>query len=97
MSPNVKTAIDLVKDFSYVIASVTGLVTFINWINNHLATYKVQNIFVKDMATNHLPHIYMALERLCAKDGIELDEHPVIKWVDFEETQDARRNSASHT
>lgn len=43
----------------------------------------VQRVFVKDMATNHLPHIYDALKKLCENQGIELTNPPPIKWIEF--------------
>jgi hypothetical protein len=43
----------------------------------------VQHKFVSDVAQNHLPHIYRALELMCRKMEIELDDPPPIRWIDF--------------
>lgn len=39
--------------------------------------------FVRDMATNHLPHIYSALLKIAANQGVELDETPMVQFVDL--------------
>jgi len=38
---------------------------------------------VRDIATNHLPHIYTALQKIAAHQGIELDETPLVRFVDL--------------
>lgn len=40
-------------------------------------------VFVKDMATNHLPHIYGALRQMAEKQGIKLEEPPLIQFVEL--------------
>ncbi len=40
-------------------------------------------LFVRDIATNHLPHIYDALHKIAAKQGITLDETPLVRFVDL--------------
>ena len=44
---------------------------------------EIERKFVRDMATNHLPHIYDALTKICRAKGIELGEPPPIRWIDF--------------
>jgi hypothetical protein len=41
--------------------------------------------FVEDMATNHLPHIYSVLGKICDQKGIERDPLPPIRWVNWHE------------
>jgi hypothetical protein len=38
---------------------------------------------VRDIATNHLPHIYNALQKIAAQQGIDLDETPLVQFVDL--------------
>jgi len=38
---------------------------------------------VRDIATNHLPHIYNALQQIAAKQGIEVDDTPLVRFVDL--------------
>jgi len=35
------------------------------------------------VATNHLPHIYNALQKIAAAQGIELDETPLVRFLDL--------------
>ena len=40
--------------------------------------------FVRDIATNHLPHIYSALHAIARKQGIEPHEPPLVRFVEFQ-------------
>ena len=44
---------------------------------------EIVRAFVRDIATNHLPHIYNALQKIAAHQGIELDETPLVRFVDL--------------
>ncbi len=44
---------------------------------------EITRAFVRDIATNHLPHIYNALQKIAAQQGIELDETPLVQFVDL--------------
>jgi hypothetical protein len=44
---------------------------------------EITNAFVRDIATNHLPHIYNALQKIAAEQGIALDETPLVQFVDL--------------
>jgi hypothetical protein len=44
---------------------------------------EIGRAFVRDVATNHLPHIYAALQKIAAKQGIELDETPLVRFLDL--------------
>ncbi len=39
--------------------------------------------FVRDIATNHLPHIYTALHEIAKRQGIDLPETPMVRFVDL--------------
>jgi hypothetical protein len=58
-------------------------VVFIRWIYRRIRNDELHRAFVEDMATNHLPHIYDALNRLCRQQGIDLDASPPIRWIDL--------------
>jgi len=67
---------------------VTQFCVFLKWAQRSYhnyelkkMNYELQKKFVSDMATNHLPHIYHALQNIARSNGIELDEPPEIKWV----------------
>ena len=44
---------------------------------------EITHAFVCDIAINHLPHIYNALQLIAAKQGITLDETPLVQFVDL--------------
>ncbi len=44
---------------------------------------EIARAFIRDIATNHLPHIYNALQKIAAQQGIELDETPLVRFVDL--------------
>ena len=40
-------------------------------------------VFVKDMATNHLPHIYHVLRQMAEKQGIKIEDPPHIQFIEL--------------
>jgi hypothetical protein len=39
--------------------------------------------FVRDIAANHLPHIYTALHEMAKGQGIQLPETPMVRFVNL--------------
>jgi hypothetical protein len=64
-------------------ASLVQLVLFLRWMYRRIRNHEIMRAFVQDMATNHLPHIYERLERLCQRHGIERCPLPPIRWIDL--------------
>lgn len=60
----------------------------VNYLYQKKRTSEVNARFTRDVATNHLPHIYDALERIAGSNGIELKDRPPVLWEDLE----SRRN-----
>ena len=65
------------------LTSLVQFVVFLRWIYRRIRNDEVMCAFVEDMATNHLPHMYEMLEKLCDKQGIERDPRPTIRWIDL--------------
>lgn len=71
-----------------VVALAIGLIQGERWLANR---YKAQgrtevwdnlnNTFVADIATNHLPHIQNALELIAKKVGVDLPDPPPIRYM----------------
>ena len=59
------------------------LVLFLRWLHRRMRNDEIVRAFVRDIATNHLPHIYEALHKIAAKQGITLDETPLVRFVDL--------------
>lgn len=64
-------------------SSIVQLVVFLRWIYRRVRNDEITRAFVEDMATNHLPHIYEVLTKLCDQKGIERSPLPPIRWMNF--------------
>ena len=58
-------------------------VLFLRWLHRRMRNDEITRAFVRDIATNHLPHIYNALQKIAAGQGIELDDTPLVRFVDL--------------
>jgi hypothetical protein len=58
-------------------------VLFLRWLHRRMRNDEIMRAFVRDVATNHLPHIYDALHKIAARQGIALDETPLVRFVDL--------------
>jgi hypothetical protein len=58
-------------------------VLFLRWLHRRVRNDEIARAFIHDIATNHLPHIYNVLQKIAAQQGIELDETPLVRFVDF--------------
>ena len=58
-------------------------VVFLRWLHRRMRNEEITRAFVRDIATNHLPHIYNALQKIAAHEGIDLDETPLVQFVDL--------------
>lgn len=43
----------------------------------------MQRLFLRDLALQRLPRIYRALYTMVERQGIELEEMPIVNFVDF--------------
>jgi hypothetical protein len=60
-------------------------VVFLRWLYRRIRNDEVTRTFVQDIATNHLPHIYELLQRLCRQQGIDGTNPPIVRWIDLNE------------
>jgi len=58
-------------------------VLFLRWLHRRMRKEEIAHAFIHDIATNHLPHIYNALQKIAAQQGIELDDTPLVRFVDL--------------
>jgi hypothetical protein len=58
-------------------------VVFLRWLHRRMRNDEITRAFVRDIATNHLPHIYNALQQIASRQGIKLDETPMVQFVDL--------------
>ena len=58
-------------------------VLFLRWLHRRMRDDEIVRAFVRDIATNHLPHIYSALSAIAQQQGIELRDPPLVRFVDL--------------
>jgi len=68
-------------------ASLVQLTLFLRWLYCRIRNEELTRTFVNDMATNHLPHIYDLLEKICDRQGIARTQRPSIRWVDMHDPE----------
>jgi hypothetical protein len=56
---------------------------FLRWLHRRMRDDEIMRAFVRDVATNHLPHIYAALRIIAAEKGIELDSPPLVRFLEL--------------
>jgi hypothetical protein len=55
----------------------------IHWGYRFVRDAQIERNFVREVATNHLPHMYHVLGLICDKLEIEVTEPPQIGFVDL--------------
>jgi len=58
-------------------------VLFLRWLHRRMRNDEIVSVFVRDIAAIHLPHIYTALHEIGKRQGIELPETPMVRFVDL--------------
>ena len=66
-----------------VVPIAVQFVVFLRWLHRRMRNEEITRAFVRDIATNHLPHIYTALQKIAAEQGITLEETPMVRFVDL--------------
>jgi hypothetical protein len=59
------------------------MVVFLKWMHRRIRDDEIQRAFVRDLALRHLPSIYSALHTIAKRQGIKLEEVPIVNFVDF--------------
>lgn len=59
----------------------TNIGGFVIWGYKKVRNSQIESSFVTEMATKHLPYIYIALTELCEKAGVKIEAHPNIGFV----------------
>jgi hypothetical protein len=58
-------------------------VVFLRWMHRRIGDDEIQRAFIRDLALRHLPAIYRALHMMAERQGIALDETPIVNYVDL--------------
>ena len=69
--------------WTFALASLVQFVMFVRWLYRRIRDDEINRTFIQDMATNHLPHIYELLHKLCEKQGVAFSPQAPILWMDM--------------
>jgi hypothetical protein len=58
-------------------------VLFLRWLQRRMRNDEIVSAFVRDIAAIHLPHMYQALHEIAKRQGIDLPETPMVRFVDL--------------
>jgi hypothetical protein len=56
---------------------------FLRWLHRRTRDDEIRRAFIRDMAINHLPHLYHALRQIASQLGIELKEPPPVQFLEL--------------
>ena len=59
------------------------LVVFLRWMHRRMRDDEIQRVFVRDLALRHLPNIFGRWATIAEKQGIHLEEQPMVNYVDM--------------
>jgi hypothetical protein len=66
-----------------IFSSLVQFVIFLRWLHRRTRDDEIRRAFVRDMAVNHLPHLYHALRQIASQLGLELEEPPPVQFIEF--------------
>ncbi len=79
----------------YWIAAVVPIVVqfglFVRWLYRRLRDDEINRAFIRDMAVNHLPHLYSVLRQIAEHHGLTLEEPPPIRFIEINGPNRPRR------
>jgi hypothetical protein len=65
------------------VSTIAQFAMFIRWLHRRTRDDEIRRAFVRDMAINHLPHLYHALRQIAGHLGLELQEPPPVRFLDL--------------
>jgi hypothetical protein len=74
-----------------VVSTLVQLFLFLRWLHRRMRNDEIARAFIHDVATNHLPHIYNALQKIAFKQGIDLEDTPLVRFVDLSSPRETLR------
>ena len=66
-----------------VLSLTAQFIVFLRWMHRRIRDDEIQRAFIRDLALHHLPAIYGALHTMAERQGITLDETPIVNYVDL--------------
>ena len=65
------------------LSSLVQFLFFLRWLHRRTRDDEIRRAFVRDMAINHLPHLYHALRQIADHLGLELKEPPHVEFIEL--------------
>lgn len=53
----------------------------VHWTYRRVRNRQINEAFIEEMATVHLPYLYRAVVALCDKSGVDIGDHPNIGFL----------------
>jgi hypothetical protein len=72
------------------LSSLVQFLFFLRWLHRRTRDDEIRRAFVRDMAINHLPHLYHALRQIAGHLGLQLKEPPPVQFLELN-GQDRKR------
>jgi hypothetical protein len=69
-------------------ALLTQLCVFIRWLHRRLRDADIERAFIRDVAINHLRHIYHALRLIAAHHRLEIKDPPPVRFLELNGKRD---------
>jgi len=64
-------------------SSCVQLFFFLRWLHRRMRDDEMRRVFMRDMALNHLPHLYHALRQIGSRLGLELKDAPPVQFLEL--------------
>jgi hypothetical protein len=65
------------------LSTAAQFVMFLRWLHRRTRDDEIRRAFIRDMALNHLPHLYHALRQIASRLGLELEEPPPVQFLEL--------------
>jgi len=76
-------------------ALLTQFFVFVRWLHRRMRDAEISRVFVCDIASNHLPHIYHALQLIAEDRGIGLPAAPAVRFLELDGAEQRKRRFSS--
>lgn len=78
-----------------VFALLTQFFVFVRWLHRRMRDAEISRAFVHDIANNHLPHIYRALQLIAQEHDIVLSDPPRVRFMELNGSERRKPRSSS--
>jgi hypothetical protein len=79
-----------------LLAGLAQFALFLRWLHRRMRDDEIARTFVRDVAVNHLPHIYSALREIAGLQGVRLSEPPLVQFIEVNGKARWRSRPAAH-